>query len=185
MLINLYVYFGHVTGYCPPTFAGMWINQIHTCTLRGPHDAANVLTWMQLQRIKQRGGNLLLPTACIADLCFIVSTVWNADWVQHASLQASVDFSCCFVIQILHVPVSEGTTKGVCSLSWYTYFELWPDLWIQTPKQPVSWHLRKTDLNHFISSHFLLLCFLLSSSPSLDCTLSWLKERRRKLVIQI
>lgn len=154
-----------------------------------PSEAPVMLQMCSLEcscsELSRGGGNLLLPTACIADLCFIVSTVWNADWVQHASLQASVDFSCCFVIQILHVPVPEGTTKGVCSLSWYTYFELWPDSWIQTPKQPVSWHLRKTDLNHFISSHFLLLCFLLSSSPSLDCTLSWLKERRRKLVIQI
>lgn len=49
----------------------------------------------------------------------------------------------------------------------------------------MSEHLQKTDLNHLISSHFHLLRFLLSSSPSLDRTLSGLKEPGRKPVIQI
>lgn len=110
----------------------------------------------------------------------------NADWLQHAYLRASVDFSA-FVLSSkrwqdmclsLKAPRKEPVhypnilTLNCGLIYGFKHWEL-----------PV--HLRKTNLNHFISFHFHLLCFLLSSSPSLDHTLSWLKEQRRKLVIQI
>lgn len=126
-------------------------------------------------------------TFCCQHCCSVFSSLEspNADWLQHVSLRASVDFSCCFVVQRMtrHVPVPEGTTKGVCSISKYTYCTLNCGLIYGFKHWNLPVPLRKTDLNHFISFHFHHLCFPLSSSPSLDHTLSWLKEQRRKLVI--
>lgn len=57
----------------------------------------------------------------------------NADWLQHASLHASVELFCHPNLACA-CPWRHHERSLFTILIYRTYFELWPDLWIQTLK---------------------------------------------------